>query len=73
MPGDMVPPRCPICREPMRNMPNIDGTRRGQWRSHTWWCPDDGTVLRPQHGGLQRMVLTADGELVPYAATTGAR
>lgn len=58
-------PHCPVCDREMRLMRDVEETLRGAPR--TWWCPEDASVLRlVARGAYRRMVLTEDGEIVPY-------
>lgn len=62
---DTEHPRCPECRAEMLLMRDTIETLRGAPR--TWWCPEDASVLRRLgHGQWRRMVLTEDGNIVPY-------
>lgn len=66
-------PRCPECGRTM-NL-TYDTARAWTGAPMMFFCPDDNTVLRRVRGtrDFRRMTYTVDGDLVPYAATTGAR
>lgn len=66
-------PHCPVCTRTM----NLTYDTAQAWTGAPmmFFCPDDNTVLRRVRGtgDFLRMAYTEDGDLVPYAATTGAR